>query len=263
MVGDILDLSKIEARRLELECIDFDLTALLRATIKTFGTLAARKGLWINLDVNPGVPRYLKGDPARLRQIVINLVGNAIKFTETGGVTVGVAHAQPATPERIVLAFRIADTGIGLSPAEAGTVFDMFRQADQSTARKYGGTGMGLAISRQLVELMGGRIDVDSAPGKGSVFTFTAVFGPGERPAEPARKSRPVPLAGPPDRDPGAVHILLAEDNPVNVKLAGAHLHKLGYRLTVVGSGAEALEALAGNASTWCSWTWRCRAWTG
>lgn len=247
VVGDILDLAKIEARKLELEDIDFDLTEILQTTSKTFGALAFQKGLWLNLDINPGVPRYLKGDPSRLRQIIINLVGNALKFTETGGVTIGVAHAEPATPERVVLSFRVADTGIGLTPREAEAIFEMFRQADQSTSRKYGGTGLGLAISRQLVELMGGRIDVTSAPGKGSVFTFTAVFEPGAAPEIPAREAAPRARAASrgPRAEPAGVHILLVEDNPVNVKLSCAHLHKLGYRVSVVGSGIEALGALA------------------
>ncbi|QLA17824.1 response regulator [Desulfolutivibrio sulfoxidireducens] len=247
VVGDILDLSKIEARRLELEHIDFDLKDVLRSTVKTFGALAATKGLWLNLDILPSVPRFLKGDPNRLRQIVINLVGNALKFTETGGVTIGVAHAEPATPKRVALSFRVADTGIGLTPRESEAVFDMFRQAETSTARKYGGTGLGLAISRQLVELMGGRIDVASSPGKGSVFTFTALFEPGAPPADLSREpgAGAKPAAPTPDVDPAAVHILLAEDNPVNVKLAGAHLQKLGYRLSVAESGIQALETLA------------------
>jgi signal transduction histidine kinase/DNA-binding NarL/FixJ family response regulator/transcriptional regulator with XRE-family HTH domain/HPt (histidine-containing phosphotransfer) domain-containing protein len=242
VVGDILDLSKIEARRLDLEHIDFDLSGALRSTVKTFGAMAAKKGLWLNLDIAPSVPRYLRGDPGRLRQIVINLVGNALKFTEAGGVTIRVAHAEPATANRVVLRFQVADTGIGLPPQQSATVFDMFRQADASTTRKYGGTGLGLAISRQLVELMGGRIGVSSIPGKGSTFTFTAAFAPGQPPAAvaPVRAETPVRADSAPE-----VHILLAEDNPVNVKLAGAHLQKMGYRLSVAASGLQALEALA------------------
>ncbi|MEF3697908.1 ATP-binding protein [Desulfolutivibrio sp.] len=245
VVGDILDLSKIEARRMDLEHIDFDLSGVLRSTVKTFGTMAAKKGLWLNLDLPPSVPRHLRGDPNRLRQIIINLVGNALKFTESGGVTIRVAHAEPATPDKVVLRFEVTDTGIGLPHQQSATLFNKFRQADASTARKYGGTGLGLAISRQLVELMGGGIEVASAPNKGSTFRFTAVFAPG-RPTPKAVGAAPAPA--PIDRAPTAsapAYILLAEDNPVNVKLAGAHLQKLGYRLSVAQSGIQALEALA------------------
>ncbi|QLA12735.1 ATP-binding protein [Desulfolutivibrio sulfodismutans] len=242
VVGDILDLSKIEARRLDLEDIDFDLSGVLRSTVKTFGTMAAKKGLWLNLDLSPSVPRHLRGDPNRLRQIIINLVGNALKFTESGGVTIRVAHAEPATKTKVVLRFEVTDTGIGLPRQQSATLFNMFRQADASTARKYGGTGLGLAISRQLVELMGGSIEVSSAPNKGSTFRFTAVFAPGRPTLKTA--NIPAPAANAPaDRAPA--YILLAEDNPVNVKLAGAHLQKLGYRLSVAQSGVQALEALA------------------
>jgi len=240
VVGDILDLSKIEARRLELEHIDFDLGAVLRLTVKTFGALSAKKGLWLNLDMDRSIPRHLRGDPGRLRQIVINLVGNALKFTEVGGVTIRVAHAEPATPERVVLRFQVVDTGIGLPPQQSAMLFEMFSQAAASTARKYGGTGLGLAICRQLVELMGGQIGVSSVPGKGSVFTFTAVFTPGQSPKQAAPRQ-----AAPEQAAPSEVRILLAEDNPVNVKLAGAHLQKMGYRLGVAESGLQALESLA------------------
>jgi len=248
VIGDILDLSKIEARRLDLEHIDFDLAGVLRSTVKTFGIMAAKKGLWLNLDLSPNVPRHLRGDPNRLRQIVINLVGNALKFTEAGGVTIRVVHAEPATPSRVVLRFQVTDTGIGLAPELSKALFDKFRQADASTARKYGGTGLGLAISRQLVELMGGGIEVSSAPGKGSTFSFTAVFTPGSPRAgdAPAAAPRTGSATAPaPAPNPGSPKILLAEDNPVNVKLAGVHLQKLGYRLSVAASGFQALEALA------------------
>ncbi len=242
VVGDILDLSKIEAKRLDLEHIDFDVTAVLRSTIKTFGALAAKKGLWLNLDLAPSVPRHLRGDPNRLRQIIINLVGNALKFTESGGVTIRVSHAEPATASRVALRFQVTDTGIGLPPHLSASIFDTFRQADPSTARKYGGTGLGLSISRQLVELMGGHIEVSSTPGKGSTFTFTAGFVPGGPPAK-ATGDAPVQAAVAQARIPAS--ILLAEDNPVNVKLASAHLQKMGYRLSVAASGLQALEALA------------------
>jgi len=243
VVGDILDLSKIEARRMDLEDIDFDVSGVLRSTVKTFGTMAAKKGLWLNLDMSPSVPRHLRGDPNRLRQIIINLVGNALKFTESGGVTIRVAHAEPATKAKVVLRFEVTDTGIGLPLQQSATLFNKFRQADASTARKYGGTGLGLAISRQLVELMGGSIEVTSAPNKGSNFRFTAAFAPG-RPTLKAACAAPAP-ADRAQADRAPAYILLAEDNPVNVKLAGAHLQKLGYRLSVAQSGIQALEALA------------------
>jgi PAS domain S-box-containing protein len=176
LLNDLLDFSKIEAGKLELECIAFDLRDTLGDTLQTLATRAGEKGLELSLHIRPDVPDALFGDPHRLRQIVVNLVGNALKFTERGEIAVQVETAGDIDGQAIVR-FAVVDTGIGIAPASHTSIFSAFEQADASTTRRYGGTGLGLAITRQIVELMGGAITVESELGRGSTFSFSARFG--------------------------------------------------------------------------------------
>ncbi|WP_052014819.1 ATP-binding protein [Desulfovibrio sp. X2] len=236
IVNDILDYSRIEARGLELESVDFSLRGLVQGVIKGLVVEAERKGLALGATVADDVPDSLRGDPGRLRQVLVNLVGNAIKFTERGEVRVRAKRAGLVAPG-VLLRFEVRDTGIGIPGERSEAIFERFTQADGSITRRYGGTGLGLAICRRLVGLMGGEISVASDPGQGSTFTFTARFAPGgplvERPAYPGDVERIEPL-----------NVLVVEDNPVNQKLAGAFLGRSGHRYMIVGDGAAALDLL-------------------
>jgi PAS domain S-box-containing protein len=260
LINDLLDFAKIEAGKLELNPQEFSPRDCLGDTMKLFGVQAVQKGLQLNCRVAPDVPDVLVGDAARLRQIVVNLVGNALKFTEKGEVSVEVRmkngerrtenggptpilHSPVPVPHSslIELHFSVRDTGIGIPPEKQGLVFGAFVQADSSTSRKYGGTGLGLAIAAKLVELMNGRIWVESAAGRGSAFHFTATFG---RPSATAARA-PVPAPRRPPREGRPLRILLAEDNPVNQRLATRLLEKRGHSVVVAGNGRQALAALA------------------
>ena len=177
LLNDILDYSKIEAGRLELECVDFRLRSLLEETCKPFWVSARIKGLNFRWDVDSGAPEILAGDAGRLAQVLVNLVGNAIKFTEQGEVTLHVSLERSSRDASAILHFLVRDTGIGIAPEKQDMIFQPFTQADGSTTRKYGGTGLGLTICARLVEMMEGRIWVESGPESGSVFHFTAQFG--------------------------------------------------------------------------------------
>jgi CheY-like chemotaxis protein len=185
IIDDILDFSKIEAGRLRLERIEFPLRETVDRTLRTLAIRAHKKGLELAADIPPDVPDGIVGDPHRLRQIIINLVGNAIKFTEKGEVAVAVRIAEVPGPD-VCLLFAVRDTGIGIPKDKRRHIFGAFVQADGSTTRRYGGTGLGLAISSQLVRLMRGRLWVESEPGEGSTFYFTARFGQSEAQREPA-----------------------------------------------------------------------------
>jgi signal transduction histidine kinase len=176
VINDILDFSKIEAGQLQLEMVSFSLRESVAQTIKTLSHRAHQKGFRLTLDVDPRVVDQVTGDPVRLRQILVNLVGNAVKFTHSGGVTVSV-QSESQTEGQILVRFTITDTGIGIPLEKQQEIFSSFTQADNSTTRTYGGTGLGLTISRQLTELLGGRIWVESQPDKGSSFHFTARLG--------------------------------------------------------------------------------------
>ncbi|HCR13756.1 ATP-binding protein [Solidesulfovibrio sp.] len=243
LISDILDISKIEARKLELASEPFDLRRTLAATVRAMRPQAARKGLALHLAVAPDVPRFVRGDQIRLRQILVNLVGNAVKFTQAGGVSVSLRRLAAATAENAAqLAFAVADTGIGIAPARLGRIFDMFTQADATVSRRYGGTGLGLAICRELARLMGGNIAAESAPGRGSTFRFTL----------PLPEAQPVAHGAEPPAAAGLIlpaetplRILLAEDNPVNVKVAATYLGRRGHTFVVAQNGREALDLLA------------------
>ena len=180
LVNDILDFSKIEAGKMSLEAADVHLRSLIDDVLTLVSELAKKKGLELTVDVAPDVPDNLRGDPVRLRQILFNLVGNAIKFTESGRVAVSVTVQQAPShlPDSILLGWRIADTGIGMTEEQQTRLFQAYSQAEASTARKFGGTGLGLMICRQLVELMGGEITVESHAGKGTTFRYTTLVLP-------------------------------------------------------------------------------------
>jgi signal transduction histidine kinase/DNA-binding response OmpR family regulator len=236
LINDILDFSKIEAGRLEFEPVPFALRDTVAETLKTLAPLAHGKGLELAYLVGSGVPDGLVGDPGRFGQVLLNLVGNAIKFTGQGEVAVEVAPEE-ADADGVLLHVRVRDTGIGIPTDKQQMIFDAFSQADSSTTRRYGGTGLGLAITRRLVALMGGRVWVESDPGQGSVFHFTARFAVS---AEPVTRTQPLPQAELTD-----LRVLAVDDNETNRRLLEAMLLSWGVRPTLVDGGAAALAALA------------------
>ena len=235
IINDILDFSKVEAGKLELETIDFDLRTTLENAMDPLAVKAHEKGLELICRIKPDVPTLLKGDPVRLRQIVVNLAGNAIKFTETGEVVVSVA-LEEETDESIRLRFSVSDTGIGLAPETVSTIFKSFHQADGSVTRRYGGTGLGLAISKQLAELMDGRIWVDSKEGEGSIFHFTTLFMPGDLVSGPSLPADTSSLRGLP--------LLIVDDNQMNRKVFMEMTTAWGMKSKAVSGGKEALGEL-------------------
>jgi signal transduction histidine kinase/CheY-like chemotaxis protein/HPt (histidine-containing phosphotransfer) domain-containing protein len=241
LINDILDFSKIEAGKLDLERVDFDVRYALDETMRPLAPRAHQKGLELAYHVEDGVPAVVSGDPARLRQIVVNLIGNAVKFTEVGEVVLRVAREGPAgaassEATAVTLRFSVSDTGVGIPEEKQATIFDSFTQADASTTRRFGGTGLGLAIASQLVSLMGGRIWVESQPGHGSRFHVTIPFGvPSVPPAQAPQSERPE-LEGMP--------VLVVDDNATNRRILDEILTSWGMRATVVDSGAAGLAAM-------------------
>ena len=234
IVNDILDFSKIEAGRLELEAIDFNLRESLTASIKALALRAQTKGLELTCDIPPEVPPAVVGDPGRLRQVIINLLGNAIKFTKQGEVGVKIA-VESRTPDQVRLRFAVHDTGIGIAPEKQQLIFEAFAQADGSTARQFGGTGLGLTISRRLVQMMGGRLGVESNLGQGSVFHFTVGLGIGKT-TDAAHILAPADLLG--------LRVLVVDDNCTNRCILEGMLHNWGMRPTLAESGGAALQHL-------------------
>ena len=238
IINDILDFSKIEAGKLEMESIDFDLKAVMEEIGDVFGEKARKKGLRLNIAA-PGGLSALVGDPLRLRQVLINLVGNAMKFTERGEINVG-AEIIEQTDNFTRICFFVQDTGIGMTHEQASTLFSPFTQADSSITRKYGGTGLGLAISKSLVELMGGGIWVESCPGAGTTFRFTARFSAVT--ACGLKESG----TGPENTSEGLEggYILIAEDNEINQLIAKELLEAKGHRVDIADNGKIAVDML-------------------
>ena len=235
ILNDILDFSKIEAGKLGLEPIDFSLRDSLGETMKALAVRANTKGLELICDIASDLPDAIVGDPGRVRQIVVNIVGNAIKFTEQGEVVVRVEMIS-GTEDEARFHFVISDTGIGIPPEKQKTILNAFSQADSSTTRKFGGTGLGLAISLQLVEMMGGRLWIESLPGEGSTFHFTARFG--------LQKGR---VEAPTQLDPAALTdlpVLIVDDNATNRRVLEKMLTQSRTRPTITDSGASALAAV-------------------
>ena len=235
IINDILDFSKIEAGKLELDSIEFRLRDCLVPAVKTLALRAHQKGLELTCDIRPEVPEDVVADPTRLREIVVNLVGNAIKFTAQGEVGIEIA-LESRTPDRVLLHFAVRDTGIGIAPEKQQCIFEAFSQADGSTARRFGGTGLGLSISKRLVEMMGGRIWVESVAGKGSAFHFTASLGVG-RAAEVPQSMTAAALAG--------LRVLVVDDNATNRRIVQEMLSNWGMLPTLADSGPAALECVA------------------
>ncbi len=249
IINDILDISKIEAGKLEFEHIDFNLHNTIDEVIKINSVKVKEKGLKLIYNVSHEVPNIILGDPGRLRQILINLLGNAIKFTENGEVVVSVEIESQAEDE-VSIHFAVSDTGIGIPEDKKEHIFDNFTQADSTTTREYGGTGLGLSISSRLVEIMKGKIWVESEVGKGSIFHFTARFGIFHESVKQELSQEIVNSEYKSSdnqtkyEDRKKIHILVAEDNLVNQKLVVRILEKAGYSVKVANDGEEALEGL-------------------
>ena len=250
IINDILDFSKIEAGKLQLEMVPFEIHRTIREVVELSEPDALKKQLKLSLQIDQGVPTYLLGDPMRLRQVIVNLVSNAIKFTERGTISVEVVLKETRY-EQYGVSISVTDTGIGISPEAQAHIFDAFSQADGSTTRKYGGTGLGLAIVKQLVTMMGGNIELQSRPGEGSRFQFLAYFGACAEGAQmqpdmltPVAK-HPAMIETRPPTDRATVRILLVEDNPVNREVACGMLEMLHCQIDTAENGQEALDATA------------------
>jgi len=242
IIDGILDFSKIEAGKVELERVEFKPRELVAEVTELLRDGAEKKGLAFTCRVAADVPETLHGAPSRLRQILINLAGNAVKFTDHGHVAIAVAAQDAETESKTVLHVAVNDTGIGIAPEAQRRLFRAFEQADSSTTRSYGGTGLGLAISRELVEQMGGRIGVHSAPGQGSQFWFSV---PLDRPSPQADPRASAVREAERSARLDGIRVLLAEDNPINQDVALTMLQSLGCRVRVVDNGVKALAALA------------------
>jgi signal transduction histidine kinase/DNA-binding response OmpR family regulator len=235
VINDILDFSKVESGKLDLEMIEFSLYDCVGETMRVLALRAHQKGLELAYDADPEVPSHLLGDPGRLRQILVNLVGNAIKFTQHGEILVTIA-SSPQDARGVELHFKVRDTGIGIPPEKQGLLFKAFSQADSSTTRKYGGTGLGLAISTRLVGLMAGKMWVESSEGKGSTFHFTARLAVAEGKAQSASPALVAELQG--------LSLLVVDDNETNRRILCEMTRGWGMRPCAAESGAIALAAL-------------------
>ena len=251
LISDILDLSKIEAHKIELEMRNFDLRAETAVTINLLALRAQEKGLELGFQIDPDVPAFLKGDAGRLRQIINNLIGNAIKFTSRGSISLQV-HTEADNDRYATLRFLVNDSGIGIAANKLETIFKPFTQADGSTTRKFGGTGLGLTISRQLAELMGGTVGVESVEDEGSTFWFTAVLEKQDVSSieinEPkARNPEDVEAASGSGIRTSAVRLLLVEDDPTNQRVTQSILVKCGYQVDVACNGLDGVKLLEQN----------------
>ena len=244
LVNDILDFSKIEAGKMTLEVADVNLRSLICDVTTLMEGLASQKGLTVSVQIDPDVPEEFRGDSIRLRQILFNLVGNAIKFTERGRVTITVSLKQGRTEgsDSVVLQWRIQDTGIGMTPEQQVRLFQAYAQADASNTRKFGGTGLGLMICHQLVQLMGGAITVESSIGQGSTFAYTTNLLPAiHRDGATSSLGTDQRSMG---EQVGLLRVLVADDNEINQVVACKYLQKLGCHVEIARTGREAVEAI-------------------
>ena len=239
IINDILDFSKLEAGQMKIEATGFNLARLVDDAVALLRPAATDKGLSLVAVLGSSVPRDVVGDPTRLRQVLSNLMSNAVKFTEKGGITLRVALEEDGT-SLAKLRFEVIDTGIGIGPEESSSLFAEFVQADSSITRRFGGTGLGLSICKRLVEMMGGEIGFASMPGQGTTFWFTMRVGLA------SVVDKAPPLAGTPLLPP--LSVLVAEDNPVNQKLTLTLLTRWGHRVTLACNGAEAVDRLLGES---------------
>ena len=242
IINDILDLTKIVAGKIFIDKVDFNFSDVIKNSIQIIKFKAEEKGIEIRTQIHPGIPEVLSGDPFRLNQVMVNLVGNAIKFTEHGEVKISV-NLLEEDANNVKLQFKIQDSGIGIDANKMDTIFERFTQASSATTRKYGGTGLGLTITKQLVELQGGSIDVKSTPGEGSTFTFYLCIAKGNNEFEAEKISMAVPAT----ETLKGIKILLAEDNLINQKVAVKILTKEGATVEVANHGKEAVELLRFN----------------
>jgi signal transduction histidine kinase/ActR/RegA family two-component response regulator len=242
IINDVLDVSKIDAGKLEIEAVPFDVRRVAAEMVKCFGLGAHQKALTLALRVDDAVPEWTVGDPVRVRQVLLNLVGNALKFTERGGVTVDIvlADPQPADAGRVVLHVAVTDTGAGIAPEKQRVIFEPFTQVDGSITRQHGGTGLGLSISTKLVAMMGGRMWLESAVGAGSTFHFTAELGrAGSEVIAPERDPADAPVGR-----RRSLRVLLVDDNVVNRVLATRLLERAGHHVISVEDGRAAADAV-------------------
>lgn len=245
LLNDILEYSKLEAGRAELSLQPLSLRGMLEDTLRPLRAQAQGRGLSLELDLAAGLPDHLLGDGGRIQQVLQNLLGNALKFTPAGGVTVRVSGESSATGS-VRLCFSVIDTGVGIPTQAQEHIFQAFAQVDQTATRAYGGTGIGLSIAKQLVDLMGGRIWVESASGQGSAFHFTVALS--LAPAELTPAPPPVSLAAAPSPAARSLSVLVAEDNRVNQLVMRRMLEARGHQVTVVEDGLKAIESLQGRA---------------
>jgi len=238
LVNDIMDVAKVEAGMLVLEHTPFDLSLVIRDAVAVIAPLACARRLDLRQEWDPGVPDWLVGDPQRLRQVLLNLLSNAVKFTDSGSVTVSLGIVGQRA-HSVDLRFTVADTGIGIPREMQEAVFEPFTQADSSTTRRYGGTGLGLTICRKLIALMNGTLELESEPGRGSAFHFTLSFAIAQRPAAT------VPATARIECPSRRLRVLLAEDNAINQKVSAQLLERLGHQVDVAGNGREAVAAAA------------------
>ncbi len=249
LVNDLLDLSKIEAGKMELESFDFDLHEKAVAMLKSFRPAVDGKGLFLDIVVEEGTPRFVRGDPLRYGQVLMNLVSNAVKFTERGAVAVHISSSSYSSqttlesdaggedPRSLCIRTTVRDSGMGIAQDNIPRLFQDFSQVDPSVARRFGGTGLGLSISKRLVALLGGEISVESTEGRGSTFSFTSRFEPGE-------EAKAHPLPGTLAAGGRALRILVVDDDPVNCAVARRYLERYGHEAAYAGTGAEALARL-------------------
>ncbi len=243
VISDILDFTKVEAGELDLKFVPFRPLEIVELVVSLLAPQADKKGLDLSTDIDSEIPRSVKGDPVRLQQILINLVGNAIKFTDRGAVTISVTVEEQDTYEAR-LRFSTRDTGLGISSSAQGQIFGRFTQVDSSLARQFGGTGLGLAIAKQLCELMGGEIGVESELGEGSTFWFTVPLTISSEASTVAAAVTSLASSSTDDGRTRGSRILLAEDNPVNQRVAAAILTRAGHTVDTVANGIGAINAV-------------------